>query len=484
MSPRPLSLIFLVALLVAAVPALAQVRVEQAFPNLTFSSPIGLEHAGDGTDRLYIVEQGGRLRIVENDPEATSAPVFLDLTDRVRSGGEMGLLGLAFHPDYAENGYLYVNYTTTGALRTRISRFSRFEDDDSKADPASEIVLLEFAQPYTNHNGGGITFGPDGYLYIAVGDGGSGGDPQGHGQNPGTLLGSVLRIDVDGEAEGAPDCGGEGAGYTVPENALADGPGGACDEIFSYGLRNPWRISFDRETGELWAADVGQNAWEEINILEDGGNFGWNVYEGNHCYSGPCDPEGFIFPVWEYSHALGCSITGGYVYRGQGVPELVGKYVYGDYCSGRIWALSLEGLGGPHNEQLDVGTHGSLTSFGQDEAGELYFVRTSTGKVYVFRSDSVGGEAGAPEASARLELAGPNPSYGGTALAFALPEDGPARLVLHDVLGREVARLFDGPAVAGQEQVVRVEAGLAAGLYVARLEGAGRVLTHRLVLLR
>lgn len=473
----------LLVLLLWAAPALAQVRVEPAFPSLTFASPIGLENAGDGSDRLFVVEQAGRIRVFENDPSATAAPVFLNITDRVRSGGEMGLLGLAFHPNYAENGYFYVNYTPTGALRTRVSRFSRSEADPMAADPASEVVLLEFTQPYTNHNGGGLAFGPDGYLYISSGDGGFGGDPQGNGQNTSTLLGKVLRIDVDGEAERAPDCGGSSANYSIPDNALADGPGGACDEIFAYGLRNPWRIAFDRETGELWAADVGQSQWEEIDIIEDGGNYGWNTYEGNHCYSGPCDPEGFIFPVWEYARqSPHCSVTGGYVYRGQNVPELVGKYVYGDYCSGWLWALNLQGFGGAQNERLDVGTYGSLTSFGEDEAGELYFVRASIGQIYTFHSSTVSEEPGVPEAGARLALAGPNPSRAGTALAFTAAAGDEVRLALYDVLGRRVAVLFEGSAL-GQEQVVRVESGLAPGVYVARLEGAGAALARRLVLL-
>ena len=470
-------------LLLFAASAQAQLSAEVAFPNLSFDSPVGLEYDPAEPSRLYVVEQPGVIRVFENDPETASAGVFLDIADRVNDGpDEAGLLGLAFHPEYADNGYFYVSYTTGSSLRSRIARFSRTLFDHEVADPESEVVLLEFSQPYGNHNGGGLAFGPDGYLYASFGDGGSGGDPLEHGQNNSTLFGAILRLDVDGGGA-EPDCGGPEALYTVPDNALADGPGGACDEIYAWGLRNPWRFSFDRETGQGWIADVGQSQLEEIDLMEDGGNYGWNTYEGTACYDGPCDPEGLIFPVWEYNHSLGCSIIGGYVYRGDRVPELAGRYVYGDYCSGRIWALDLSG-DEPENEQLDIGTFSSLTSFGEDAEGELYFVRRS-GTIYRFFSKSVAAEPGASLGdAATLRLAGPNPFRSQTALAFRPAASGPVRVAVYDVLGREVAVLHDGPAAASEQTVVFEAAGLPAGAYVVRLEAGGAAQTQKVILVR
>ena len=477
---RPLVLFALV--LAVAAPTSAQLSAEIAFPNLTFSGPVGVEHDPVNADLLYVVQQTGIVRVFENDPDVTAASVYLDIRGRVTSGGERGLLGLAFHPDYGMNGYVYVNYTVSSPRRQRISRFTRSASDPMQADPASELIVYEGDAALSccsNHNGGGLAFGPDGYLYASIGDGGSGGDPGENGQDPATLLGVIIRLDVDGGGT-APDCGGPDANYTVPPNALVDGPGGSCDEIFAWGLRNPWRFSFDRETGTGWIADVGQNQWEEIDRMQDGANYGWNTYEGNACFDGPCDPEGLTFPVWQYNHSLGCSITGGYVYRGSQVPELVGRYVYGDYCSGRIWSLDASSIN-PDNQQLNIGTFGNLTSFGEDADGELYFVRQN-GRVYRFFSETnTSTGEGVPSREPSLQLAGPNPFRAQTALTFELPEPGPARVAVYDVLGREVAVLHDGPATA--TQTVRLTAGaLPAGVYVVRLE-AGAVERSQKVLL-
>jgi glucose/arabinose dehydrogenase len=474
-------LLLALALAVAA-PASAQLSVDVAFPSLTFSSPVGIEHDGDA-ERLYVVEQGGVIRVFDNDPDATSADAFLDITDRVDDGpSEAGLLGLAFHPDYADNGYVFVSYTIDGSpLTSRVSRFTRSTADPMTADPTTELVLLEIDQPFGNHNGGGLVFGPDGYLYASFGDGGSGGDPEENGEDPTTLLGSILRLDVDGGGD-APDCGGEGANYTVPPNAIADGPGGACDEIYAWGLRNPWRFSFDRETGQGWIADVGQNQWEEIDRMEDGGNYGWNTYEGNVCFDGPCDPEGLVFPEWVYSSQTGsphCSVTGGYVYRGSDAPELAGKYVYGDFCSGRLWAFDPVSLADP-NEQLPVGTFGGLTSFGEDADGELYLVRTN-GRVYRFFSDSnTSTDDGVPQTAARLSVY-PSPASHAVSVEVSAAAAGPVRVAVYDVLGREVAVLHDGPAPAADEPLTFDAADLPAGLYVVRMESAQATLTRNVV---
>jgi glucose/arabinose dehydrogenase len=294
--------------------------------------------------------------------------MFLDITDRVNRGGdEEGLLGLAFDPAYQQNGYFYVYYSAANPRRSVVSRFKLDQQNADMADPQSEVIIMEVAQPYANHNGGQLVFGPDGYLYIGLGDGGSAGDPHGNGQNLGTLLGKILRIDVSGLS--AP------GDYTIPVDNPFVGTEGARAEIWAFGLRNPWRFSFDSQTGLLWAGDVGQGSREEIDIIVKGANYGWNIMEGLDCYlpSTGCNQSGLTLPVFEYDHSQGCSITGGYVYRGDRIPSLQGSYVYGDYCSGKIWALTYDG-GAVTENILLVDTGLSITSFGEDPAGNLYIL--------------------------------------------------------------------------------------------------------------
>lgn len=323
---------------------------------------MGLADSEDGSGRLFILEQEGRIRILKDG--ALLPTPFLDITGRVGSEGtEQGLLGLAFHPRYAENGYFYVNYTDLGG-DTVIARFEVTVDPD-RANPRSEDRLLQVPQPYPNHNGGGMAFGPEGYLYLALGDGGSAGDPQGNGQSLNTYLGKLLRIDVD-----------SGDPYGIPgDNPFAGG--GGLPEIWAYGLRNPWRFAFDPLTGDLYIADVGQDRWEEIDYLPygspGGANFGWNYREGAHAYeSRPPSGLKLVDPVVEYPHSSGCSVTGGAVYRGS-MPEWQGIYLYGDYCSGLVWGL-LRGADGAWQDALLFQTGASISSFGQDEAGEVYLV--------------------------------------------------------------------------------------------------------------
>ncbi len=330
-----------------------QIRLQRAMGALAFRDMTGAVQAPDG--RWYVLEQAGRiLTFREGDATAT---VFLDIRDHVASGGETGLLGLALAPDFAASGVFFVDYTRGGPLRTQIASFT---SDRVVANSASEVVVLEIAQPYANHNGGQLAFGPDGYLYIGMGDGGSGGDPQRNGQNTSVLLGKILRIDVRDRTRSA----------IPPDNPFA--AGGGRGEIFAYGFRNPWRFSFDGTT--LWVGDVGQDRYEEIDIVTKGGNYGWNVMEGSHCYGATqCTTAGLVRPVAEYDHSEGCSVTGGYVYRGP-VPDLAGIYFFADYCSGRIWGERYEG--GRVTALAQVATTGfAVGSFAQDRAGNVYVLQ-------------------------------------------------------------------------------------------------------------
>jgi glucose/arabinose dehydrogenase len=332
----------------------------------SFSRPVDVQHAGDGSRRLFIVEQPGRIRIIQ-DGQVLETP-FLDIRERVNdSGNEQGLLGLAFHPRYAENGIFFVNYSANNSDNT-VARF-HVSSDPNVADPATETKLMSVSDPFPNHNGGALDFGPDGYLYIGFGDGGAAGDPFGNGQSLSTLLGKVLRVDVD-----------SGEPYAIPsDNPFANG--GGQPEIWAYGLRNPWRVSFDRATGDFYIGDVGQGVWEEIDFIPAGSaggeNFGWDHREGAHDYvSG--GPAGMIDPAAEYSHGEGgCSVTGGYVYRGPSLPEWQGIYLYGDYCTGIIWGLIRSGNSWQDPVLYDTGFN--ISSFGEDEAGELYLADLNGG---------------------------------------------------------------------------------------------------------
>lgn len=351
--------------------------LQRAFGNLSFSAPVLLLQAPNSSARWYVVEQAGRVRVFDNDPAVPASTSFIDIASRVRSGGEMGLLGLAFHPQYPADPRVYLSYTTgSPQLVSRIAEF-RSADGGQTLDPASERILLTVNQPETNHNGGHIAFGPDGMLYIGFGDGGGGGDPFGsigNGQNLQTVLGKLLRIDVSGET-GA-------VRYRIPAgNPFAGNPpcstgSGAqsCPEIYAIGLRNPWRWSFDRGSGELWLGDVGQNSWEEIDRIVPGGNYGWRCREGAHPFNGNCGAaSNLIDPVAEYGRTAGQSVTGGYVYRGSAIPALGGRYVFGDFVSGRIWHIARDT---PPTLVVSSGfdTGLQIASFGQGADGEIYVV--------------------------------------------------------------------------------------------------------------
>jgi len=336
-----------------------------------FERPVVITHAGDGSGRLFIAEQGGRVRVLPRG--GGDARTFLDMSALTRAGGERGLLGLAFDPKFKQNGRLYVYYTDTRGD----SVIARYTASGDQADANSATVLLRFEQPYGNHNGGQLAFGPDGMLYLGSGDGGSGGDPQNNGQRLDTLLGKILRIDVRGDK------------YTVPKDNPFVNRSGARPEIWAYGLRNPWRFSFDRRTGDVFIADVGQNKYEEVNFQprgsKGGENYGWRVKEADACFDPPtgCSAKGLTDPILQYGRNEGVSITGGYVYRGKAVPALVGKYLYADFGTGTVWAAT-RAANGRWSARVLLNTDYSVSTFGEDENGELYLADYGSGSIYRF----------------------------------------------------------------------------------------------------
>lgn len=371
---RKLTILLFLSLLVT-VPAGAQditapdptqYRLEEFLSGL--SRPIYMTSARDGSNRLFVLEQAGRIQLVIDG--VLQATPFLDISnlssqDILSGYSERGLLGLAFHPSFSDNGQFFVHYNDRNG-DTVIARYQVSADNPNVADPDSAQVVFTHSQPYPNHNGGQIEFGPDGYLYIALGDGGSAGDPQGNGQNPTSLLGKILRIDVD-----------NGSPYAIPiDNPISTVNPDLAPEVWAWGLRNPYRFSFDRETGDLYIADVGQNQWEEINFQPadspGGQNYGWNVLEGNHRYSGGPAPANAVAPIAEYSHSSGCSVTGGYVYRGETLTALQGVYLFGDWCSGRIWAAYRDAQGAWQTSVFISGTGAAISAFAEDDSGEMY----------------------------------------------------------------------------------------------------------------
>ncbi len=356
--------------------------LEQVFVGADIERPTLLTHAGDGSGRIFVMSQLGKIVVFQ--PEGTTAVnpvVFLDLSDRVVVRSEQGMIGLAFDPDFSENGHIYVHYSVDPPRRGVISRFAVDADDPSRVDLTSELILFEIPQPFINHNGGTLAFGPDGFLYIGLGDGGGGGDPFDNAQDPTTLLGSVLRVDVRNSSADRP--------FEIPpDNPFASGEHGR-PEVWAFGLRNPWRFSFDRATGDLWLADVGQNAWEEVNVVTKGGNYGWGVMEAKRCYplnDLSCDQDGLTGPIVDYTHADGCSVIGGYVYRGDRLPKLDGTYLYGDFCSGKLLGVRYDETGVTDHVLL-AETGLQLSSFGEDESGEVYLLDYRDGGIFRLASE-------------------------------------------------------------------------------------------------
>lgn len=472
-------------LLAGAHPSAAQYTLDDAFPSLpAFSLPVEIARPDDGTDRLFIVQQRGKILIVRTTQPSVPPRLFLDLSDVVsKSGGETGLLGLAFHPSFVTNRTFYVSYTSSasGTLRSVISRFTVSPDDPDSALRGSELPLLTQDQPYENHNGGRIAFTPEGYLMIALGDGGSGNDPQNNGQSRRTLLGKLLRIDVDTSSPPRQ--------YGVPpSNPFAGNTQGFREEIYAYGLRNPWKFSHDPVTGTLWAGDVGQSAREEIDTIVSGGNYGWRLMEGNLCTPGVnptcADTAGLIRPVWEYGRSAGdVSVTGGFVYRGSAIPTLQGRYIYGDFASGRIWALTLTGAG-PATNTLVMDSPHTISTFGVDRLQELYVASYAGGRILRLMGPATDTSSPpAPVSFAILENY-PNPFNASTTVRYQIPSPERIRLSVVDALGREVALLADTLAAAGVHEIRWNAAQHTSGAYYIRLQTRQSIISRPIILMR
>lgn len=366
--------------LILSLATMNEVQFEPVHIGLRFSEPVQVVFDGVHDDVMYVVEKKGVVRRVSTEPDASKKPIYLDITTRVgERHDEEGLLSLVFHPNFETNGALYVWYTAHRPRRGVLSKFTKTPERET-VDPATEVVLLEVNEPWGNHNGGTVLFGPDGHLYVGIGDGGAANDPYGHGQNKNTLLGTIIRIDVNNKSEDRP--------YAIPPDNPFVGVDGARKEIWAWGLRNPWRMHFDRETGELWTGDVGQNAWEEIDVVVRGGNYGWNIREGNHEFQGDQSKRSqMIDPVFAYGRRAGGSITGGHVYRGSTIPSLIGTYIYADYLSKRTWKLSSSAEDAYSAEQIAANTPLAISSFGETPSGEILacgFMTpyASIGKIY------------------------------------------------------------------------------------------------------
>lgn len=431
-----------------------------------FNTPVTIAHADDA--RLFVVERGGTIRIINGAGVVESTP-FLDISGIIKSGGEQGLLGLAFHPDYAENGYFFVNYTDMDG-NTVIARYSVSGSDPDLADPESQLEILTIDQPFSNHNGGDLQFGPDGYLYIGTGDGGSGGDPQDNGQDMSSLLGKMLRIDID-----------NGAPYSIPAGNPYIENEGFADEIWASGLRNPWRFSFDKETGDMWIADVGQNAIEEVNFVPSGMgagmNFGWRCYEGEEAYNTDnCGPDGdYDFPLYQYYHSEdnGCSVTGGYVYRGTQYPSLDGYYFFSDYCNDILYSLH------DSSGQWVLKKHGqypgnNFSTFGEDQDGELFVAGISSGTIFKLITEET-------QTGSRKELysswtIGPNPARDHILIRTQNYGQQPEMLRIFNLSGKLQKEI----ALTGSSERVDIN-GLTPGVYVLEIRAPEQVLRKKLI---
>ncbi len=478
-------LLAIVCFLFSHFPAGATVELVDAFPNLTFTNPTDIQYPGDGSDRLFVTENSGQIWVFENNPGVTERTLFLDIDTRVES---QGLLALTFHPDYSNNGYFFVNHTREqdGTRGSVIARYQVSTVNPDSADFFSQYVFIGLDHPYNGfHAGGSLLFGPDdGYLYVTMGDGGDQHDPGGNGQDLTTMQGTMMRIDVDNA--------GSGTFYSIPvDNPYAGNSSGYREEIWVHGLRNPWRASFDPITGLLWCADVGQNGWEEINLIVKGGNYGWDIMEGTSCHEPVtgCDTTGLIPPLWQYDHPTGFSITGGYVYRGTAAPELYGKYIYADYSNGQIWALEYDGINPPVNTLVKQ-TALRITSFGVDDNNEMYVCDYFGGKIYRLTSFPTAAGKTNPPRPDNLSQNYPNPFGHSTDIGYEVDLRARVQMVVYDVRGRRVATLVDGVKEGGKHRATwngrgRGGSPSPAGVYFYRLIVNGTILeTKRMTLIR
>ncbi len=451
------NLVLILTLIAPGYALAAQVQYDVAFPNLTFTTPVGLQNAGDGSDRLFVVEQGGRIWVFPNDPTVPSATLFLNIETQVdTSHSEEGLLSLAFHPSYPDSPYFYVTYTVDSPGRTRISRFTVSTTNPDSAVASSEFIVMEIIRVGEYHNGGQLAFGPDGFLYAGIGDG----SVSANGQDVTELFGSVLRIDVD-STQGA-------LNYAIPsDNPFVGNMNGYREEVYAYGFRNPWRFSFDPPTGRLWLGDVGLMDREEVDIVESGQNYGWDIMEGSLCYTPPCTTTGLTLPIWEYGHPPGGAIVGGFVYRGTSYSSPTGRYICGDFNSGMIWAVDYDGVN-PAQDELLLDTDILITSFGVDESQELYFCSWIPGKVYKLSQIPTGIED-TPRLPIALYQNVPNPFNAGTQIQYYVPEETTVRLAVYDVGGRLVATLVDEVVGPGDHFVDWDASTLPSGSYYYRL---------------
>jgi hypothetical protein len=476
---KKLIFFFLFLLLEFCSSADSQVNVVNAFPGLSFVNPVFLGHSGDGTNRIFVVEKGGYIRVFANDSTASSYSTFLNVTNLISTNYvEKGLLGLAFHPNYSSNRFFYIYYTRLSDGALIVSRFTTLSGNPNKADSLSQLILLTIPHPTNlNHNGGMLMFGQDGYLYCGHGDGGSAGDPPNNAQNVNILLGKITRLDVNNPS------GGNNYGIP-PTNPFAGG--GGSPEIFVWGVRNPWRFSQDPVTGIIYLGDVGQNLYEEVDTVSVGKNYGWRCYEGNHPYNtSGCGPiSNYTFPIKEYSHAnSACSITGGYVYRGARVPWLIGRYVYGDYCNSRIWKLLYNA--GNVSDTSQIGTcPQQIQSFGVDQNNELYVCGTSA--IYRFQNNAIGingnGE-GVPEGYSLMQNY-PNPFNPVTSINFTVAKTDFVSFKIYDVQGKEIAVLVNETKTAGNYKIMWDASNLPSGVYFYKLTAGDFNAEKKMVLVK
>ncbi|MBZ0203880.1 MAG: PQQ-dependent sugar dehydrogenase [Ignavibacteria bacterium] len=467
------------ALLLFSSQTFSQVGFVNAFPGLSFTLALFLTHSGDGTNRIFVVQQRGLIKVFPNDSNATSTQTFLDLTNLVsQSGNERGLLGLAFHPDYSSNRYFFVYYTRSSDGALRISRFTTQSGDPNKADSLSELNMMTIPHSSnSNHNGGCLMFGQDGYLYAGIGDGGGAGDIPNNAQNLNMHLGKILRIDINTPAGGN--------NYSIPPGNPFAG-GGGLPEIFTVGMRNPWRFTQDPVTGTIYCGDVGQDAWEEVDTISVGKNYGWRCYEGNATYNtSGCGPIGnYTFPITVYQNVgSDISITGGYVYRGSRVPWLVGRYVYADYGSRKVWKLLLSGGAVSENTQIGLAPSG-VPSFGVDQSNELYVVTTTAMYKLLDVSVGINGNGSQLPAGYSLEQNYPNPFNPTTAIYYNVGTNSLVNIKIFDITGKEIDVLLNESKPAGRYSVEWDASGYPSGVYFYRMTVNGASEEKKMVLIK